>query len=147
VGATSPIDESAMMAGLEPAENALVPSPISLRLPSDPNVSRIARLTASAIASLAGCTMDELQNVKIAVSEAIIVLVEHGDGRPVDLVFDVQQGRFGVTARSEIAEFDPDHASLALCRVVLDDVTRQYAIDWNDGVAAITLDIELTSGD
>jgi Histidine kinase-like ATPase domain len=146
LSATSPIDESAMTAGLPPT-TAAVPSPIALTLPSDPNVSRIARLTASAIASLAGCTMDELQNVKIAVSEAIIVLVEHGEGHPVDLVFDVEQGRFGVTARSPITDFDPDHASLALCRVVLDDVTRRYSIDWDGGVASITIDLELTSGD
>lgn len=136
-----------MTAGLATSGDAGVPSPITLTMPSDPNVSRIARLTASAIASLAGCTMDELQNVKIAVSEAIIVLVEHGDGRPIELVFDGEPGRFGVVARSQIAEFDPDHTSLALCRVVLDDVTRQYSIDWSDGVASINLDVELTSGD
>ena len=133
-----------MTAGLLPADTA-VPSPITLTLPSDPNVSRIARLTASAIASLAGCTMDELQTVKIAVSEAIIVLVEHGGGQPVELSFDVEPGRFGVTARSAIEAFDPDHSSLALCRVVLDDVTSRYSIDWADGTAAIGLDIALTS--
>jgi anti-sigma regulatory factor (Ser/Thr protein kinase) len=136
-----------MTAGLPPTDDAAVPSPIALTLPSDPNVSRIVRLTASAIASLAGCTMDELQNVKIAVSEAIIVLVEHGDGRPIELIFDVERGRFRVTARSPIAEFDPKHPSLALCRVVLEDVTRQYSIDWGDGVASIGLDVALTSSD
>lgn len=133
-----------MTAGLLPAETA-VPTPIALTLPSDPNVSRIARLTASAIASLAGCTMDELQNVKIAVSESIIVLVEHGDGQPIDLTFDVEPGRFGLVARSAIAEFDPEHSSLALCRVVLDDVTRRYEIGWADGSAEIALDIALTT--
>ena len=122
MGATSPIDESSLTG--RSVES--VPSPIVLTVPADPNVSRIARLTASAIASLAGCTMDELQNVKIAVSEAIIVLVEHGDGKPIELGFDAAPGRFGVTAKSEIAEFDPQHASLALCRVVLDDVSRRY---------------------
>ena len=140
MGATSPIDESSLTGmGVE-----IVPSPIVLSVPADPNVSRIARLTASAIASLAGCTMDDLLNVKIAVSEAIIVLVEHGDDNLIELTFDAAPGRFGLTARSEIAEFDPEHASLALCRVVLEDVSRSYDISWSGGTAVITIDVGLS---
>jgi hypothetical protein len=30
---------------------------------------------------------------------------------------------------------------------VLEDVTRQYSIDWGDGVASIGLDVALTSSD
>ena len=79
------------------------------------------------------------------VAQAIIVLVEHGEGQPIELTFDVEPGRFGVVARSAIGAFDPDHSSLALCRVVLDDVTRRYDIGWADGGAEISLDIALTT--
>jgi anti-sigma regulatory factor (Ser/Thr protein kinase) len=128
-------------------ERAASLSPIELRVPADPVMSRIARLTASGVASLAGCTLDELQNVKIAVSEALIILIEHGDGERIDLEFDAEPGTFKMTARSLITDFDPQHSSLELCRVVLDDVSDSYSIDWRDGTASISVLLPLSAAD
>jgi hypothetical protein len=121
--------------------------PVHLSVPADPAMSRIARLTASGVASLAGCTLEELQNVKIAVSEVLIILIERGDGNRIDLEFQIMPVCFRLTARCEIPNFEPDHPSLALCRAVLEDVSHDYSVDSTNGVAEISVELVLSGPD
>jgi hypothetical protein len=117
-------------------------------------MSRVARLAASGLASLAGCTVDEIEDIKIAVSEVLIALIEHGDGQRVDLEFEVvDQDRpategavadaaaFVVRGTSPVRAFDLDHPDLMLCRTVLEGVCTAHDIRLDDGLARISASV------
>jgi len=139
--------------------------PVRLSVPPDPSLSRVARLAASGLASLAGCTVDEIEDIKIAVSEVLIALIEHGDGARVDLEFDLEfevegEGKgevagastagetasgtvgasavFVVRGSSPVSSLDLDHPDLVLCRTVLAGVCASSEIELVDGQARIT---------
>lgn len=117
--------------------------PVILRVPAEPTMSRVARLAASGLASLAGCTVDEIEDIKIAVSEVLIALVEHGTGGRIDIQFDGRDDEFVVIGRAAFEEFDLDHPDLRLCRTVLAGVCARHEIDARDGVAQITAAVAL----
>jgi anti-sigma regulatory factor (Ser/Thr protein kinase) len=103
--------------------------PIEIRVPAEPSLSRVVRLAASGVASLAGFTVDEIENIKIAVSEVLIALVEHGAGQPIDIQFSVGEKSFDVRGRTTVETFDINHPDLALCRTVLAEVCIDHRID------------------
>ncbi len=107
--------------------------PIEIRLPPDPSLSRVLRLAASGIASLAGFTVDEIEDIKIAVSEVLIALVEHGGGEPIDVEFAVSSTSFDVRGRTAVETFDINHPDLMICRTVLTDVCEDHRIDRVNG--------------
>jgi anti-sigma regulatory factor (Ser/Thr protein kinase) len=103
--------------------------PIEIRVPPEPSLSRVLRLAASGVASLAGFTIDEIESIKIAVSEVLIALIEHGAGQPIDVQFSVTETSFDLTARTAVETFNIGHEDLVLCRTVLADVCRDVRID------------------
>jgi Histidine kinase-like ATPase domain len=104
--------------------------PVEIRIPAEPVMSRVLRLAASGVASLAGCTIDEIEDIKIAVSEVLIALVEHGAGHPVDVQFVVGPESFSIRGRTAVSSFDLSHPDLALCRVVLAEVCFVHDIEF-----------------
>lgn len=81
------------------------------------------------MASLAGFTVDEIEDIKIAVSEVLIALIEHGDGQPIDLQLMVDNQLFSVSGRTEVDQFDTEDSDLILCRTVLAEVSGSHGID------------------
>lgn len=102
--------------------------PIHVRVPPEPSLSQVLRLAASGLASLAGFTIDEIEKIKVAVSDVLIALIDHGGGAPIDVQLEIDGRSFNVSARTNAAAFDPDHPDLQLSRVVLAEVTDQYDI-------------------
>ncbi len=111
--------------------------PVQLRVPAQPTLSRVLRLAASGLASLGAFSVDEIEDIKIAVSEVLIALIEHGDGNPVDIEFVIDEGAFTVRGRTDVAAFDAEHPDLILCRTVLAGVCAEHGIDLVDGQARI----------
>jgi Histidine kinase-like ATPase domain len=107
--------------------------PITIRLPPDPALSRVLRLAASGIAAMAGFTVDEAEDIKIAVSEVLLALIEHGGGAPIEVEFFVEDQSFTVRGQTAVDEFDVDHPDLALCRTVLAGVCARHGIELIDG--------------
>ena len=106
--------------------------PVEIRVPPEPSLSRVLRLAASGLASLAGFTVDEIEDVKIAVSEVLIALIEHGGGHPVDFHISVDEACIRVEGRTMVDSFDVHHPDLILCRVVLAEVCTEHSIDLRD---------------
>lgn len=102
--------------------------PVEVRIPPDPSLSQVLRLAASGMATLAGFTVDEIEKIKVAVSEVLIALIEHGGGAPIDVHLEVDGHLFNVRARTAVAEFDPEHPDLHLSRTVLADVADEHGI-------------------
>jgi anti-sigma regulatory factor (Ser/Thr protein kinase) len=117
------------------APSAVTSEPVQLRLPADPSMSRVLRLATSGLASLHGFTIDEVEDLKLAVSEVLIVLIEHGAGHPVDVNVQVNEARFQIDASTERPDFDPNDPDLTLCRTVLDSVCTFHEIQ-ADGTKA-----------
>lgn len=111
--------------------------PVVVRLPPDPTLSRVLRLTASGVAGMAGYSVDEIDDIKIAVSEVLLALIEHGAGRPIEVEFAAEQDAFVVRAHTPIDSFDTDHPDLALCRTVLAGVCSSHGIELIDDEAHI----------
>lgn len=116
--------------------------PIRLELPPEPALSRVARLAASGVASLAGFSVDEIEDIKVAVSEVMVALIEHGAHQPIAVVFDVVESRFTIRGATPIAEFDIDHPDLVLCRTVLTAVCADHGIELAEGNAEIWASVE-----
>lgn len=111
--------------------------PVDIRVPADPALSRVMRLAASGMASLAGFTVEEIDDVKVAVSEVLIALIEHGEGHTIDICFDVDGGVFSVRGTTAATAFDADHPDLALCRAVLGGLCLDHRIEVSDAQVTI----------
>lgn len=107
--------------------------PVAIALPPDPALSRVLRLAASGIAAMGGFTIDEIEDIKIAVSEVLLALIEHGGGAPIGVQFLVEDRSFTVRGHTEVEEFDLDHPDLVLCRTVLAGVCSRHGIEHVDG--------------
>ena len=111
--------------------------PVELRLPPDPTLSRVLRLAASGIAGMAGFTVDEIEDIKVAVSEVLLALIEHGGGKTIEIQFMVEDQSFTVRGQTAIDAFDDDHPDLILCRTVLAGVCTRHGIELVDDQAQI----------
>lgn len=98
-------------------------------------MSRVARLTATGVASMAGFTIDEIDDINVIVSEVMVALVEHGAHDTISVTFDVTGGCFTVRGATELEDFDLNHPDLALCRTVLAAVSNTHGIE-HDGARA-----------
>jgi serine/threonine-protein kinase RsbW len=114
-----------------------VGGPVQLVVPAEPGLSRVVRLAASGLASLTGFNVDEIEDIKIAVSEVVMTLVEHGDGAPVELDFAARDDAFVVRGRTLVDTFDPDDPDLELSRMVLDEVCREHGRRFVEGHAEV----------
>jgi hypothetical protein len=112
--------------------------PVELRVPPEPTLSRVLRLAASGVASLCGFSVAEIEDIKIAVSEVLIALIEHGEGNPVSVQFSVTEDSFRIDGSTVVESFDVSHPDLQLCRVVLASACTEHAIELTDGTARIS---------
>jgi anti-sigma regulatory factor (Ser/Thr protein kinase) len=115
----------------------LVSGPVQLVVPSEPGLSRVVRLAAGGLASLTGFGVDEIEDIKIAVSEVMVTLVEHGNGSPVELDFAARDDAFVVRGRTLVDAFDPDDPDLELSRTVLDEVCSEHGRRFTEGRAEV----------
>ncbi len=86
---------------------------------------------------MAGFTVDETEDIKIAVSEVLLALIEHGGGKPIEVELTVEQQSFTVRGRTAIDGFDAEHPDLVLCRRVLAGVCTEHGIELVDDHAQI----------
>ncbi|MFA5774522.1 MAG: hypothetical protein WC864_03985 [Ilumatobacteraceae bacterium] len=115
--------------------------PVEIRVPPDPSLGRILRLAASGMASLNGFSVDEIEDITIAVSEVLIALIEHGSGNPVEVKFEADEHSFKLRGRTLIERFDLQHPDLVLCRSVLAGVCESHTIDLVDNRAHIWAEV------
>jgi hypothetical protein len=124
--------------------------PIEIRVPADPHLSRVVRLAASGVASLSDFTVDEIEDIKVAVSEILLALIEHGGGQPVDMRLDVVGTQFLIDASTDAESFDVSQPNLVMCETVLAGVCSTHAILFTEGRAGIRAGIvhhdDTTSG-
>lgn len=114
--------------------------PIELALPADTRLLRLVRLVASGLASTAGFDVDELDDLRIAVDEAVASLLEGGDGSRLNLRFDVGQSEVGMSGTANAAAgspLDPDRVELST--QILAAVCDEHELDVTDGSVRVRI--------
>jgi len=109
-----------------------VSGPITLTLPPVPTMVRVGRLTASSIASLSDMSIDDIDDVKIAVSEMITVLIQSGSRTTITLRFETTASEFAVEASTLTPANDLGRNDLALAIAVLDAVADEHHVASTD---------------
>jgi anti-sigma regulatory factor (Ser/Thr protein kinase) len=100
-----------------------------MRLPADPNLASAIRLMASGMAARK-CTIAEIDDVKLAVSEVLLALIEHGSGRTLSVSMQLADSTFEISGSTNAGTFDRDHPDLALCETVLVEVCFRHSIEF-----------------
>ncbi|MEO6156241.1 MAG: hypothetical protein ABIQ39_01275 [Ilumatobacteraceae bacterium] len=121
------------MDGSRPEFGSATGGPVMLQVPSDARMGRVARLAASSLAAMARMTIDELEDVKIVVSEVLAALIEHGDGDDITIRFDVADHRLDVSGYTTAIEFAVDGAEIALSATVLAAIASEHSIGHREG--------------
>jgi len=115
------------------------PGVVTLTLPPLPSMVRVGRLTASSIASLTNMTVDDIDDIKIGISEIITMLIQHGDGSPVTLCFEADDQNFVVEGSTAATRLDVGGNDFALATAVLEAVAETSDVTFNDGRIVIRL--------
>jgi hypothetical protein len=118
--------------------------PIEMRLPADPELVSAIRLAASAMAATGKCTVAEIDDVKLAISEALLALIEHGSGAQLSISMELADSRFTISASTETMTFDRSHPDLALCETVLAAVCSDHSIEIAGSELRIDADVSLS---
>ncbi len=111
--------------------------PITLTVPADPAMTRVARLTASSLAAMAQMTLDDIDDIKILVSEVVTTLVEHGNRGPITLTFNIGDDELRFSGQREANDLDRDHPDIVMTDTVLAAVSDDHAIDLAGGSLTI----------
>jgi anti-sigma regulatory factor (Ser/Thr protein kinase) len=107
--------------------------PVTLTVPPIASMVRVGRLTASSIASLSDMTVDDIDDIKIAVSEMITLLIQSGSRANVTLRFETTSNSFTIEATTPAASLDLGRNDLALATAVLDAVSDSHEVAFVDG--------------
>jgi anti-sigma regulatory factor (Ser/Thr protein kinase) len=121
--------------------------PLELRMPADPHLVSAIRLTASAVAAAGKCTIAEIDDVKLAISEVLLALIEHGSGRELSVSIELADSTFAISGSTETLTFDRSHPDLALCDTVLAEVSRAHSIELVGSELCIIADVHLSRSD
>ncbi|KAB2808900.1 anti-sigma factor [Pimelobacter simplex] len=115
------------------------PDEVELRLPADGAYASVLRTLTAGLAARVDFTMDDIEDLRIAVSEAAaMVLDEADDDAALDCRFQLGAGRLALTiATTAAAPSSPDYESFGW--QVLATLADEAAIDAAPGRYAVRL--------
>jgi anti-sigma regulatory factor (Ser/Thr protein kinase) len=116
-------------------------------MPADPDLVSAIRLAASAMAATGKCTIAEIDDVKLAISEVLLALIEHGSGRQLSISMELADSIFAISGSTETLAFDRTHPHLALCETVLAEVCCAHSIELVGSELCIVADVHLSRTD
>jgi anti-sigma regulatory factor (Ser/Thr protein kinase) len=93
---------------------------------------RVGRLTASSIASIADMSIDDIDDVKIAVSEMITLLIQSGNRSAITMRFEIDGESFIIEASTPAAALDLGRNDVALATAVLQAVADSHEVAFVD---------------
>ena len=107
---------------------------VELRLPADGVYASVLRTTTAALAARLDFTIDDIEDLRMAVAEAAaLVLAEADPGADLSARFHLGQGTMGIEVSTEATDNpEPDLESFAW--QVLDTLATDAAITSEDGV-------------
>jgi serine/threonine-protein kinase RsbW len=109
---------------------------ISIKLPAKPEYMSVARLTAAAIANRLGFSIDDIEDLKVAVAEAGNYLINHfSDIFMLEFHYRIEDERIHVRVMAPNAETAKEHQSREseLSLFIIESVTDQVEKDMYQG--------------
>jgi anti-sigma regulatory factor (Ser/Thr protein kinase) len=109
---------------------------IRLVLPAEPDYGRIARVAASSLALRLGLTFVEIEDLRIAVDEALILLLRpEGVPGEITLEFSVEPELLAIDVTVDPPPGEPGIDSGALRRFeeIVEDTIDEHAVDTDAG--------------
>jgi hypothetical protein len=113
---------------------------VELSLPVSADLLVLARLTAATVASRAGFDVEEIEDLRLAVDELCVSLVDEGGGGRLQLEFIRDAGLIEVsctyqaTSGGQVLAAD-DHSPIDLSARILDALVDEHGRDSRDGHA------------
>ena len=113
---------------------------IELSIPPDPRLLRMVRLVAAGLATTVGFDVDELDDLRIAVDEAVTALLEGGNGNQVPLRFVVGPGEVTMTGETPASGSDPlDADRIELSSLILESVCDEHDLRVDGGSVQVRI--------
>jgi serine/threonine-protein kinase RsbW len=116
---------------------------IELTVPARPGYARTVRVTAATLASRLGMSIDDVDDVRIALEEAFLLASSRAaDDAEVTFVFDVSDDRMEVCVGPLSAEQGPEGEGEApdrYARFILESVCDSFEIVGDDGACHVRL--------
>jgi serine/threonine-protein kinase RsbW len=120
------------------------PETVRLTIPAALEFVRIARLTASGVASRVGFDVDEIEDLRVAVDELSSILVEAAGANQLELAFT--PGNDGITIEGRVQVDDAGAPEIDdLTRQILAAVVDDYGIDSSGGEATFRCEKRVSS--
>jgi serine/threonine-protein kinase RsbW len=114
---------------------------VRLAVPATPEFLRLARVTASGIASRLGFTIDEVEDLRLAIDELCFVLIGNRDrDGTVDLRYHIDRDQLEVEGVGSFAAGDNDLVVTDFTRQILGALLDEYDVSpHEDGRARFRL--------
>lgn len=114
---------------------------VRITIPASPAYLQVVRLVTSGLAARLKFTVEDIEDLKIAVDELSTYLIgSHGRQSSLEVRFDVHADRIEISGRSGFSPEDKIRTSLTeLSRMILKTVVDTAALDHQDGVQTFEL--------
>lgn len=99
---------------------------VKLTIPSKPDYISVARLTSSSISSKLGLSIDEIEDIKVSLSEACTNALERTD--EINIKFEVRGNKFVITVEdvllpeNEEEMMKESHFGILIMKSLMDEV-------------------------
>ncbi|HEY3317257.1 MAG TPA: ATP-binding protein [Coriobacteriia bacterium] len=115
---------------------------IALSVPARGEYARTVRMTAAELASRMGMSIDDIDDVRIAVEESFALAVAHASGADVTFTFTLDPEAFEAAATTPSNTCDEDledETGSRYARFILESVCDEFEIRTDDGACYIRL--------
>ncbi|MGH9283419.1 MAG: ATP-binding protein [Acidimicrobiales bacterium] len=107
---------------------------VRLAVPATPEFLRLARVTASGLASRLGFTYDEVEDLRLAIDELCFALIgSRGRAGTVDIRYSVSPEALEVEGVGTFDDDETDPMLAAFSRQILAALVDEYEVYRNDG--------------
>ncbi|WP_332507465.1 ATP-binding protein [Peptostreptococcus sp.] len=79
---------------------------INMSMSSNPNFVSVVRLTTSGIASKMGFTLDDIEDLKVSISEACTNAIKHSEEKDFEIMFYIYEDRLSIEVRDKGIGYD-----------------------------------------
>lgn len=114
---------------------------ITVRVPAQPQYVQIARLISAGLASRLGFTIDDIEDLKIAVDELAAYLTGiEGRSGTLEFVFDVHDDRIEIRGLGRFTDDAKVRTDLTeFSRMILETVADEASLEQTDGTPMFIL--------
>ena len=114
---------------------------ISVSIPASPEYLKVVRLIVSGLASRLGFTIDEIEDLKIAVDELSAYLTgAQGRDGTLDLGFDIHDDRIDISGVGHFTAGTKVRTDLTdMSKMILETVVDNASLEQTDGTPAFRL--------